>query len=270
MSTLTVQSVYQKRPRHALRNIAVISSLIILFIWSFDVLNFQGISDNGAIIARNIIQALFEPNLEAFLDFDFDSVWYLMFETLGIALLGTLLGGILSLPFALLTARNIVGEKASLIGTTTLTIIRTFPYFILGIMFVRVTGPGPFAGVLTISVLSIGMTAKLFIEAIEDIDKGILESLDAQGATILQKILYGVLPQLMASFVSTLMHRFEINLKNATVLGLVGAGGIGFTLISAMTAFRWHDASSALWGIILFVLIIEFLSNFIREKLIKG
>lgn len=270
MSTMTVQSVYQKRPRHALRNIAVISVLIILFIWSFDVLNFQGISDNGAIIARNIIQALFEPNFEAFLSFDFDSVWYLMFETLGIALLGTLLGGVLSLPFALLTARNIVGEKASLIGTTTLTVIRTFPYFILGIMFVRVTGPGPFAGVLTISVLSIGMTAKLFIEAIEDIDKGILESLDAQGATILQKILYGVLPQLMASFVSTLMHRFEINLKNATVLGLVGAGGIGFTLISAMTAFRWHDAASALWGIILFVLIIEFLSNFIREKLIKG
>jgi phosphonate transport system permease protein len=114
------------------------------------------------------------------------------------------------------------------------------------------------------------MTSKLFIEAIEDIDKGILEALDAQGATTLQKVLYGVLPQLMASFISTLMHRFEINLKNATVLGLVGAGGIGFSLISAMTAFRWQDAASALWGIIIFVLLVETLSNIIREKLIKG
>ena len=66
------------------------------------------------------------------------------------------------------------------------------------------------------------------------------------------------------------MHRFEINVKNATVLGLVGAGGIGFTLISAMTAFRWQDAAAALWGIIFFVMIIEALSNFVREKLVKG
>jgi len=270
MRVMTIESVYKNRPRQAFRNVMVIVIILLLSLWSLNVLNFQGISENGAIIARNIIQSLFEPNLDAFLSFDVDSVWYLMFETLGIALLGTLLGGILSLPFALLTARNIVGEKASIIGTTTLTIIRTFPYFILGIMFVRVTGPGPLAGVLTIAVLSIGMTAKLFIEAIEDIDKGILEALDAQGANLLQKILYGVLPQLMASFISTLMHRFEINLKNATVLGLVGAGGIGFTLVSAMTAFRWHDAASALWGIIVFVLIIELLSNIIREKLIKG
>jgi phosphonate transport system permease protein len=270
MRVMTIESVYKNRPRQALRNVMVIIIILLLSLWSLNVLNFQGISENGAIIARNIIQSLFEPNVDAFLSFDVDSVWYLMFETLGIALLGTLLGGILSLPFALLTARNIVGEKASIIGTTTLTIIRTFPYFILGIMFVRVTGPGPLAGVLTIAVLSIGMTAKLFIEAIEDIDKGILEALDAQGANLLQKILYGVLPQLMASFISTLMHRFEINLKNATVLGLVGAGGIGFTLVSAMTAFRWHDAASALWGIIVFVLIIELLSNIIREKLIKG
>jgi phosphonate transport system permease protein len=262
MRVMTIESVYKNRPRQAFRNVMVIIIILLLSLWSLNVLNFQGISENGAIIARNIIQSLFEPNLDAFLSFDVDSVWYLMFETLGIALLGTLLGGLLSLPFALLTARNIVGEKASIIGTTTLTIIRTFPYFILGIMFVRVTGPGPFAGVLTIAVLSIGMTAKLFIEAIEDID--------AQGANLLQKILYGVLPQLMASFISTLMHRFEINLKNATVLGLVGAGGIGFTLVSAMTAFRWHDAASALWGIIVFVLIIELLSNIIREKLIKG
>lgn len=267
---LTVDQVYQNRPKTFWRNFLILFAVFSLFFWSADVLQYQGVSESGSIIARNILQAFFEPTLSSLLSFSVDSVWYLMFETLGIALLGTLLGGLFSLPFALLTARNIVGARASFIGTTLLTTIRTFPYFILGIMFVRVTGPGPFAGVLTIAVLSIGMTAKLFIEAIEDIDKGILEALDAIGATKLQKIMYGVLPQLMASFISTLMHRFEINLKNATVLGLVGAGGIGFTLISAMTAFRWRDAASALWGIVIFVLIVEFISNLVRERMVKG
>ncbi len=110
MSSITIQSVYSKRPRHALRNVVVFLGIFILLVWSLDVFVFQGVSESGAIIARNILRALFEPNLEAFLSFNVDSVWYLMFETLGIALLGTLLGGILSLPFALLTARNIVGE----------------------------------------------------------------------------------------------------------------------------------------------------------------
>jgi phosphonate transport system permease protein len=266
----TILSMYQKRPKNGLRNLVISLILGALFLWSLDTLNFQGVSDQGAAIAQNILKSLFTPTLSLLTSFDVDSIWYLMFETLGIAVLGTLLGALLSLPFALFTARNILGDAASLLGSTLLTAIRTFPVFILGIMFVRVTGPGPFAGVLTIAVLSIGMTSKLFIEAIEDIDKGILEALDAQGATLLQKILYGIVPQLSASFISIVMHRFEINVKNATVLGLVGAGGIGFTLISAMTAFRWQDAASALWGIILIVLLVELLSNFIREKLVKG
>lgn len=266
----SVFKMYRSRPKHGLRNLFVMLIFVSLFVWSLDTLSFQGISDQGAAIARNILRSLFTPTLSLLTSFDVDSIWYLMFETLGIAVLGTLLGAILSLPFALFTARNIIGEKASLLGSTILTAIRTFPVFILGIMFVRVTGPGPFAGVLTIAVLSIGMTSKLFIEAIEDIDKGILEALDAQGATLLQKILYGVVPQLSASFISIVMHRFEINVKNATVLGLVGAGGIGFTLISAMTSFRWQDAASALWGIIFVVLLVELFSNFIREKLVKG
>ena len=265
-----ILKMYAKQPDHRLRNGLIFVSLFLLFLLSLDVLNFQGVSENGAIIAGNILKALINPTWDLLTSFAVDSIWFLMFETIGIAVLGTLLGAILSLPFSILTARNIVGDKLSLICTTLLTIIRTFPFFILGIMFVRVTGPGPFAGVFTIAVLSIGMTSKLFIEAIEDIDKGILEALDAQGATTWQKILYGVLPQLSASFLSVMMHRFEINVKNATVLGLVGAGGIGFTLISAMTAFRWNDAAAALWGIIFFVIVIETISNLVREKLIKG
>lgn len=269
MNTLILEK-YKHRPQSWFRNLLLFTSLFLLAWWSWDVMNYQGISESGAIIARNILRSLFNPTWSLLSSFAVDSIWYLMFETVGIAVLGTLLGAILSLPLSILTARNIVGDRWSWIGTTLLTTIRTFPFFILGIMFVRVTGPGPFAGVFTIAILSIGMTSKLFIEAIEDIDKGILEALDAQGATTLQKIQYGIMPQLFASFISVMMHRFEINVKNATVLGLVGAGGIGFTLISAMTAFRWQDAAAALWGIIFFVMIIEALSNVVREKLVRG
>ena len=137
-------------------------------------------------------------------------------------------------------------------------------------MFIRVTGPGPFAGVMTSGVASIGMMTKLYIESIEDIDKGVLEALDATGANLLQKIRYGILPQLSANFISNSIYRFEINVRNATILGLVGAGGIGFTLISAMNAYRWRDAAAALWGIVVVVLIIEFISTRIRKKITSG
>ena len=102
-------------------------------------------------------------------------------------------------------------------------------------MFIRVTGPGPFAGLLTMSLCSIGMVSKMFIESIEDLDKRILESLDAAGCTTFQKIRYGILPQLTADFTSTIIYRFDMNLRDATVLGLVGAGGIGAPLIFAMS-----------------------------------
>ena len=137
-------------------------------------------------------------------------------------------------------------------------------------MFIKVAGPGPFAGVLTISVSSIGMITKLYIESIEDIDKGILDALDATGATTIQKIRYGIIPQLSANFISVAIYRFEINVKNATILGLVGAGGIGFTLIAAMGAYRWTDAAACLWGIVVVVLLVEFFSTKLRHKLITG
>jgi phosphonate transport system permease protein len=198
-----------------------------------------------------------------------DSIPVLMFETIGIAFLGTILGAIFSLPFAFLSAKNIVG-KFSYIGNTVISIIRSFPFFLIALMFVRVSGPGAMTGVLTIAVLSIGMISKMYIEVIEDIDQGILQALDAMGATTFQKIRYGIIPQLTASIISVIIYRFDINVKNATVLGIVGAGGIGVTLITAMNAGRWRDASAALWGIIVVVLIVDYFSTKIRKKLVNG
>ncbi len=262
--------MFEKRPDHRLRNGIIFTMLILLLVWSWDVLSINQVSQTGLAIAWNIIRAFINPNWATLNNFELDSVWSLMLETVGIAFLGTLLGALFSLPFAFLTAVNMVGPWFSWLGNIIITAIRTFPFFILALMFVRVTGPGPFTGVLTIAVLSIGMIAKLMIEAIEDMDKGVLEALDSMGATRFQKIRFGVLPQLTAAFISIVLHRFEINVKNAAVLGIVGAGGIGFTLLSAMNAFRWQDTASALIGLIVVVILIESLSTWLRKRIVEG
>jgi len=207
--------------------------------------------------------------MKYFLTLESYGIPYLMYETIMIAFIGTLLGGILSIPVAFLSSRNITGRFVSSLGVTMITLIRTLPVFIWAMFFVTVKG-GAFAGVLSIAVTSVGMISKLFIEAIEDIDKGILEALDSTGATILQKIRYGIIPQLTASFLSTIIYRFEINVKNATILGMVGAGGIGFTLIDALANFNFPLVAVCLWGIIPVVFIIEYFSTRIRTKLTTG
>jgi phosphonate transport system permease protein len=137
-------------------------------------------------------------------------------------------------------------------------------------MFIMVTGPGPFAGLLTMSACSIGMVSKMYIETIEDVDSGILEALDANGCTTFDKIRFGIFPQLFPSFASTFIYRFDMNLRDATVLGLVGAGGIGAPLLFAMSSYRWSEVGSVLIGLIVLVLLVEYFSTFLRKKLARG
>ncbi len=266
---VTVAEAFALEPKHRLRNFTVAAIIIGMLIWSFAAIEYKGINEYGLIIFQSIRTSLLNPNMDWLLTLDNTGVPYLMFETVCIAFLGTIVGAILAIPFAFFSSRNITG-KSSILGIIAITMVRTFPVFILGLMFIKVTGPGPFAGVLTIGVSSVGMITKLYIEAIEDIDSGIIDALDSAGCTTLQKIRFGIIPQLNASFISTAIYRFEINVRNATVLGLVGAGGIGAQLIFAMRAYRWKDAGACLIGIVVVVLFIEFISTKIRTKLSTG
>ena len=110
----------------------------------------------------------------------------------------------------------------------------------------------------------------MFIESIEDLDGRILESLDASGCTTFQKIRYGIVPQISADFASTLIYRFDMNLRDTTVLGLVGAGGIGAPLVFAMNCYKWDQAGAILVGLIILILIIEWFSNKLRNRLARG
>jgi phosphonate transport system permease protein len=266
-----VMLMYEKRPKTLVRNIIMLVFFTVVIIWSTDTMQFSGINPNGIVISRSILDALTKPNLEWLFNFGVGtSIPNLMLETVAIAFLGTILGAILAVPFAFISARNITGRIASFLGNTVIGMIRTFPIFILGLMFIRVTGPGPLAGVLTIGISSIGMISKLYVEIIEDIDNGIIMALDATGANAIQRIRYGIIPQLTPNFISTAIYRFEINVRNATILSLVGEGGIGFTLTAALAVYRWTDAAAALWGIVIVVLFIEFVSNKIRNSLVSG
>ena len=163
-------------------------------------------------------------------------------------------------------------EHGMLLGITSavILIIRTIPSLVWALVWIRVTGPNAFCGVVTQSVCSIGMISKMYITAIEDIDVRILESLDASGCTAFQKIRYGIIPQLTPNIISTVIYRFDINIKDATTLGIVGAGGIGAALIQCINSSRWSMVGAYLCGMVVLMLFIEFFSTRIRSKLTRG
>ena len=260
----------KREPKTWIFQIVTALIFVILVAWSSGTVKFTGLAEGGMDVAKNIIGGIFKPDTELLFNLTNQGVPYLLLETMCIAFLGTIVGAILAIPIAFLSATNIVPRPIAVIGRFIIMAIRTIPAFVYGLMFIRVTGPGAFAGLLTMSLCSIGMVSKMYIESIEDIDTRILESLDACGCTTFQKIRYGILPQLMPDFASTIIYRFDMNLRDATVLGLVGAGGIGAPLIFAMNAYRWNEVGAILAGLIILVLIIEWISGKIRIKLARG
>lgn len=265
-----IEKQFKAEKSTLLSRLLVIFLLLVLMIWSSTGVELSSGTSNGASVAGNILKGIVTPDLEFLFGFSNDGVPYLLLETICIAFLGTLVGAVLAIPFAFLGATNIVAKPVALVSRFVVMAVRTIPAFVYGLMFIRVTGQGAFAGLLTMSVCSIGMLSKMYIEAIEDLDKGILESLDACGCNFFEKIRFGILPQLLPDFISTIIYRFDMNLRDASVLGLVGAGGIGAPLIFAMNANRWNEVGSILIGLIVLILVIEFVSSRIRNKLIRG
>lgn len=260
----------QKAPKNWVFQLVCALIFVVLMAWSTSAINFSGFVEGGSSIATNIITGIFNPDLDLLFNFTTQGVPYLLLETVAIAFLGTIVGAVIAIPISFLSASNIVPKPMAVVGRVIIMAIRTIPAFVYGLMFIRVTGPGAFAGLLTMSLCSVGMVSKMYIEAIEDMDIRILESLDAAGCTTFQKIRYGIIPQLMPDFASTIIYRFDMNLRDATVLGLVGAGGIGAPLIFAMNAYRWNEVGAILAGLIVLVLVIEFVSGKIRIKLARG
>ena len=267
---LTIEEAYEARPRLWWVYTLIVLIVFSLLTWSGTAVKFGGFATKGIEVAKGVGNGLLHPDTNLLLNLTPEGVPYQLFQTVAIAVLGTLIGGLLAVPFSFLASDKIVPKWVAFITSAVILIIRTIPSLVWALVWIRVTGPNAFCGVVTQSVCSIGMISKMYITAIEDIDVRILESLDASGCTAFQKIRYGILPQIIPNFISTVIYRFDINIKDATTLGIVGAGGIGAALIQCINSRRWTMVGSFILAMILLMLVIEFASTRIRAKLARG
>ncbi|GIQ70298.1 phosphonate ABC transporter, permease protein PhnE [Xylanibacillus composti] len=247
----------------------LILGLGALYIWAFSGIPFNGFKETAAQIVRAILAGIFSPDWDYVYLPDGEDLLRGLLDTLAIAILGTFISTLLCIPFAF-WASSRKGKPGVITGTGkfVLSFIRTFPEIIMAILFIKAVGPGAFAGVLALGLNSIGMQGKLFSEEIENIDKGPLESLVASGANRLQILWYAVIPQVLPGFLSYTLYRFEINVRSATILGVIGAGGIGTPLIFALSTRNWDRVGIILLGIIIMVTLIDLLSGYLRKKIV--
>ncbi len=196
-----------------------------------------------------------------------------MIETIFLGMMATVFGIILSIPVSFLAARNLMsGSKITLflyyLTRTVLNVIRSIEPLIWAVIAIIVVGLGPFAGIVALTVHSIAALGKLYSEAIESIDPGPIEAIQATGANWLQTIVYGVVPQVVPPFVSFTIYRWDINVRMSTVIGLVGGGGIGFLLIQWIHLLDYRAAGIAVWFISITVAILDYISSEIRRKFV--
>jgi phosphonate transport system permease protein len=192
-----------------------------------------------------------------------------LIDTLHIATLGTLLAVVMAVPVGFLAARNVTPSPAlNLFAKFILVASRSVNTLIWALFFVAVFGPGALAGTMAIAFHSIGFTGKLLGEALEESNKGSIEALQAAGAPLMSQILKGYWPQVKPAFWSIVLFRWDINVRESAVLGLVGAGGIGMVLDTAMNLFQWERVAMVLLSIFIVVIIAEFVTTQIRKRII--
>jgi phosphonate transport system permease protein len=187
-------------------------------------------------------------------------------ESIEIATLATLLGVVIGIPVAVLAARNVVVLPVYAGGRAAITLARTFHELIVAIIFVKAVGFGPLAGVLTLTVVSLGAFSKLLAERIETIDRGPLEAIRATGASRGAVLIYGVLPQVLPRIIGLTIYKWDINLRQSTIIGIVGAGGIGSTLYNAFSRYDYDFALAILIVIVAIVLVGEAVSALARSR----
>lgn len=257
-----------QKPKSNLAKNLIITVIILLIIgWAFTGVQYKGIMKTAEGTLKALKEGVLHPDYEYLLRTNKDGLMYAIVETIAIAISGTFISALISVPFALLASQNIVGKKVSKIGKFIITTIRIFPELVLAIIFIKIVGPGAFAGVLALGVHSIGMLGKLFSEAIESMDMGPSEALDASGGTKFQKLVHAVIPQVMPELMSYTLYRFEINTRAASTLGIVGAGGIGAPMIFAIISRKWPRVAIIVLTLVATVIVIDYISGSIRKRI---
>lgn len=194
---------------------------------------------------------------------------YKMLETIAMGFLSTVFACCFSLPLGILAARN--SSPLPIVFHTVknlLSLMRALPEIVWALLFVSALGLGPFPGILALTFVTTGFMGKFFAESIEVVDVGMIEGVEATGANWLQKVLFSMLPQAMPDFIGTTLYILDNTIRSATVLGFVGAGGIGFELISSIRLFNYSRLILIILAIYLMVTILDYLSTQLRSYII--
>ena len=275
LSAVTPAEVAAVRARHpgafrtplqtALRWSPWILALVYL-LWSVWYFDFGKLFDSSERVLR-LLSAIFR--WEDMATWQYANIYTAIAETLAMAFLGTLLGSLGALCVGFLAARNVITLAPARHGVRrVLDVLRGVDQLVWGLVFVRAVGLGPLAGVLAIFVSDLGTLSKLYSEAIENIDRKQIEGVRATGAGPLSVIRYGYLPQVAPVFISQSLYFLESNTRSATILGIVGAGGIGMIIIERFRASLYDQVAFVVLNVLILVALIDWLSKKIRMRVI--
>ncbi|NIO08786.1 MAG: phosphonate ABC transporter, permease protein PhnE [Deltaproteobacteria bacterium] len=260
--------------------------LAALFLWSYwgaEIRLGQLFSRDGIGQIYNYVEGLFPPDLSrpVLVDAAFGA-W----ETFAISFIGILMSAVIALLLVFFASRNLVysgllyemegdgsWKRAArmipyLCAKGLLNFLRTVPEMIWALIFVFIVGLGPFPGVLALGVHTGGVLGKLFAEVLEDVDTQPIESLQSMGASKMQILIYGVLPQVAPQFISYILYRWEVNIRVAAVLGFVGAGGLGQRIHVAISLFHGHQLLTLLIALYFLVTLVDYLSYYLRQRFV--
>jgi phosphonate transport system permease protein len=208
-----------------------------------------------------------------FIDFDasvLTSLWEPALETVLMATLATILGAVMAIPVAWLGAQNIspLGRFTYLLGRVSMTLSRSVHEVVWGLVFVAAVGLGALAGVLAMAVRSIGFISKTVAEAIEDVNKGPVEAMRAVGANRFQVLMFGIVPQVLPVIIGNVIFEWDVNIRRSTIMGLVGAGGLGLALHRQMASYNYGGIATVIFVILLLIIFGEVFSAWARKRVI--
>lgn len=259
----------KKHKQKIIKNWIIAIVVLANIAWGFVGMPALELKSKSIEILKSIFHGLFHPDWGYVYIPAGEDLLRGLLETFAIAVIGTFIAAIICIPFAFLGAQNLIKIRP-VTGITKfiLSVIRVFPEIVMALIFIKAVGPGSFSGVLALGIHSVGMLGKLFVEDIERLDFTSVEALKASGANKTKTLIFAVIPQILPSFLSLVLYRFELNLRSASILGLIGAGGIGTPLIFALQTRSWDRVGIILIGLVIMVAIVDLISGAIRKRIV--
>lgn len=259
----------KKHKQKIIKNWIIAIVVLAIIAWGFVGMPALELKSKSIEILKSIFHGLFHPDWGYVYIPAGEDLLRGLLETFAIAVIGTFIAAIICIPFAFLGAQNLIKIRP-VTGITKfiLSVIRVFPEIVMALIFIKAVGPGSFSGVLALGIHSVGMLGKLFVEDIERLDFTSVEALKASGANKTKTLIFAVIPRILPSFLSLVLYRFELNLRSASILGLIGAGGIGTPLIFALQTRSWDRVGIILIGLVIMVAIVDLISGAIRKRIV--